>query len=87
MRHVDSNSEQRENYRFGSARESLDLIFEEYLQFDNPVRDGRKDLALGLIKSKRVRSVAQKKRGRALSTRMVFDYLKRTRTCCHASTV
>ena len=38
--------------------------------------------AVGLIKSKGVRSVAQKMRELTLNTRMVFDYLKMTRNSC-----
>lgn len=38
--------------------------------------------AVGLIKSKGVRSVAQKMRELTLNTRLVFDYLKMTRNSC-----
>ena len=38
--------------------------------------------AVGLIKSKRVRSVAQKMRELTLNTRLVFDYLKMTQNTC-----
>ncbi len=40
--------------------------------------------AVGLIKSKGVRSVAQKMRELTLNTRLVFDYLKMTRNSCQA---
>ena len=43
--------------------------------------------AVGLIKSKRVPSVAQKMRELTMNTRMVFDYLKMTRNTCRTSTV
>lgn len=43
--------------------------------------------AVGLIKSKGVRSVAQKMRALTMNTRMVFDYLKMTRNTCLASRV
>jgi len=42
--------------------------------------------AVGLIKSKGVRSVAQKMRQLTLNPRAVFDYLKMTRNTCPAST-
>ncbi len=38
--------------------------------------------AVGIIKSKGVRSVAQKMRKLSQNTRAVFDYLKMTRNCC-----
>ena len=38
--------------------------------------------AVGIIKAKKVRSVAQKMRQLTLNTRMVFDYLKMTRNTC-----
>lgn len=41
--------------------------------------------AVGLIKSKGVRSVAQKMRQLTLNTRLVFDYLKLTRNTCQES--
>jgi hypothetical protein len=41
--------------------------------------------AVGLIKSKGVRSVAQRMRVLTLNTRLVFDYLKMTRNSCAAS--
>lgn len=41
--------------------------------------------AVGIIKSKGVRSVAQKMRELTLNTRLVFDYLKMTRNTCHVS--
>jgi predicted transposase YbfD/YdcC len=41
--------------------------------------------AIGLIKSKGVRSVAQKMRELMMNTRGVFDYLKMTRNTCSAS--
>ncbi|MFQ5645200.1 MAG: ISAs1 family transposase [Thiogranum sp.] len=41
--------------------------------------------AVGLIKSKGVRSVAQKMRELTLNIRLVFDYLKMTRNSCWAS--
>jgi hypothetical protein len=41
--------------------------------------------AVGLIKSKGVRSVAQKMWELALNTRLVFDYLKMTRNTCRGS--
>jgi predicted transposase YbfD/YdcC len=41
--------------------------------------------AVGVIKSKGVRSVAQKMRELTMNTRMVFDYLKMTRNSCHGS--
>lgn len=41
--------------------------------------------AVGLIKSKGVRSVAQKMRQLSLNTRLVFDYLKMTRNTCQES--
>ncbi len=43
--------------------------------------------AVGLIKSKGVRSVAQKMRELTLNTRLVFDYLKMTRNSCWASAI
>lgn len=43
--------------------------------------------AVGVIKSKGVRSVAQKMRELTRNTRMVFDYLKMTRNTCCASAV
>ncbi|MCP4207564.1 MAG: ISAs1 family transposase [Shimia sp.] len=43
--------------------------------------------AVGLIKSKGVRSVAQKMRELTMNTRMVFDYLKMTRNTCRSSAV
>ena len=43
--------------------------------------------AVGLIKSKGVRSVAQTMRVLTLNTRLVFDYLKMTRNSCTASAV
>jgi len=42
--------------------------------------------AVGLIKSKGVRNVAQKMRELTLNPRVVFDYLKMTRNTCPAST-
>ena len=44
-----------------------------------------KDFAVGLIKSKGVRSVAQKMRQLTLNTRLVFDYLKMSRNTASAS--
>jgi hypothetical protein len=41
--------------------------------------------AVGVIKSKGVRSVAQKMRELTLNTRLVFDYLNMTRNTCPAS--
>jgi predicted transposase YbfD/YdcC len=41
--------------------------------------------AVGLIKSKGVRSVAQKMRELTLNTRLVFDYLKMTQNTCRAN--
>ena len=41
--------------------------------------------AVSLIKSKGVRSVAQKMRQLTLNTRLVFDYLKMTQNSCRAS--
>lgn len=41
--------------------------------------------AVGLIKSKGVRSVAQKMRELTLNTRLVFDYLKMTRNSCRGT--
>jgi len=38
-----------------------------------------KRFAVGLIKSKKVKSVAQKMRQLLLNTRAIFDYLKMTR--------
>ena len=43
--------------------------------------------AVSVIKSKRVRSVAQKMRELTLNTRRVFDYLKMTRNSCQPSAV
>ena len=43
--------------------------------------------AVGLIKSKGVRSVAQRMRELTMNTRLVFDYLKMTRNSCNVSTV
>ncbi len=43
--------------------------------------------AVGLIKSKGVRSVSQKMRELTRNTRMVFDYLKMTRNTCRGSAV
>jgi len=43
--------------------------------------------AVGLIKSKGVRSVAQKMRELTMNTRLVFDYLKMTRNSCGVSDV
>jgi len=40
--------------------------------------------AIGIIKSKGVRSVAQKMRELTLNTRLVFDYLRMTRNSCAA---
>ncbi len=44
-------------------------------------------LYCGLIKSKGVRSVAQKMRELTLNTQLVFDYLKMTRNSCWASAI
>ncbi|MEN8130295.1 MAG: hypothetical protein ABFS45_08880 [Pseudomonadota bacterium] len=41
--------------------------------------------AIGIIKSKGVRSVAQKMRELTMNPRMVFDYLKMTRNTCPGS--
>ena len=41
--------------------------------------------AVGLIKSKGVRSVAQRMRELTMNTRLVFDYLKMTRNSCGVS--
>jgi len=41
--------------------------------------------AIGIIKSKGVRSVAQKMRELTMNTRMVFDYLKMTQNSCSTS--
>ncbi len=41
--------------------------------------------AVGIIKSKGVRSVAQKMRELTMNTRLVFDYLKMTRNTCSVS--
>ena len=41
--------------------------------------------AIGIIKSKGARSVAQKMRELTLNTRLVFDYLKMTQNTCRAS--
>jgi len=43
--------------------------------------------AVSLIKSKGVRSVAQRMRELTMNTRLVFDYLKMTRNSCDVSTV
>ena len=43
--------------------------------------------AVGLIKSKGARSVAQKMRELTMNTRLVFDYLKMTRNSCGVSAV
>ena len=43
--------------------------------------------AVGLIKSKGVRSVAQKMRELTMNTRLVFDYLKMTRNSCGLSAI
>lgn len=43
--------------------------------------------AVSVIKSKRVRNVAQKMRELTLNTRLVFDYLKMTRNSCQPSAV
>lgn len=43
--------------------------------------------AVGIIKSKGVRSVAQKMRELTMNTRLVFDYLKMTRNSCRASAI
>ena len=40
--------------------------------------------AISLIKSKNVKSVAQKMRQLSFNTRMVFDYLKMTKNSCAA---
>jgi hypothetical protein len=41
-----------------------------------------RSLAISIIKSKEVRSVAQKMRELMLNTRMVFDYLRMTKNSC-----
>lgn len=43
--------------------------------------------AVGVIKSKGVRSVAQKMRELTMNTRLVFDYLKMTRNTCPVSSI
>ena len=43
--------------------------------------------AVGIIKSKGVRSVAQKMRELTMNTRLVFDYLKMTRNTCTVSSI
>ena len=40
--------------------------------------------AIGVIKSKKVRSVAQKMRELTRNVRLVFDYLRMTANSCHA---
>lgn len=77
----------REHWSIESCHYIIDWNFDEDR---SRIRTGKgpenmtrlRRFAVGLIKSKGVRSVAQKMRQLNLNTRLVFDYLKMTRNTC-----